>query len=196
MKYSDIFEQAFLMAMQSEVGAHFDPNDPETIQGLCETKSQKRKTGYVNDPLDAGGETKYGIAKNANPDLDIKSLNLEMAKKRYYDKYWVDGKCENFPSPINLLHFDCTVNSGGKTAGKNLQRALNFPEANVDGLIGPITIATVKSADIKQLTYRWLDERKKFYERIVAKKPDQQRFFNGWMNRVAHLKQVAESILN
>ena len=30
--------------------------------------------GYVNDPDDPGGETKYGIAKNSNPDVDIKDL--------------------------------------------------------------------------------------------------------------------------
>ena len=28
--------------------------------------------GYVNDPDDPGGETKYGIAKKSNPDVDIK----------------------------------------------------------------------------------------------------------------------------
>ena len=31
--------------------------------------------GYVNDPDDPGGETKYGIAKKSNPDVDIKTLN-------------------------------------------------------------------------------------------------------------------------
>ena len=28
--------------------------------------------GYVNDPKDPGGETKYGISKRAHPDVDIK----------------------------------------------------------------------------------------------------------------------------
>ena len=37
--------------------------------------------GYVNDPDDAGGETKYGIAKRWYPDVDIKNLTKEQAKK-------------------------------------------------------------------------------------------------------------------
>lgn len=195
MEYSETFERAFLMAMQSEVGAHFDPTDPETIQGLCETKAQKRKTGYVNDPDDRGGETKYGIAKNADGNIDIKSLTLAEAKEIYYKSYWANQHCVDLPEPINFLHFDCAVNSGGKTASKNLQRALNFKEEDVDGVIGDQTLAAANSADINQLTQRWLEERKKFYERIVAKNPTQQKFFKGWMNRVAHLQHVADTML-
>ena len=37
--------------------------------------------GYVNDPDDAGGETKYGIAKRWYPSVDIKNLTKEQAKK-------------------------------------------------------------------------------------------------------------------
>ena len=40
--------------------------------------------GYVNDPDDPGGETKYGIAKKSNPDVDIANLTIEEAKKIYY----------------------------------------------------------------------------------------------------------------
>ena len=35
--------------------------------------------GYVNDPKDPGGETKYGISKRAHPDVDIKNLSREKA---------------------------------------------------------------------------------------------------------------------
>ena len=36
--------------------------------------------GYVNDPDDPGGETKYGISKKAYPKIDIKNLTKEEAK--------------------------------------------------------------------------------------------------------------------
>ena len=39
--------------------------------------------GYVNDPRDSGGETKYGIAKKFYPNLDIKNLTVEQAKAIY-----------------------------------------------------------------------------------------------------------------
>ena len=37
--------------------------------------------GYVNDPDDAGGETKYGIAKRWYPSVDIKNLFLSLGSK-------------------------------------------------------------------------------------------------------------------
>ena len=39
----------------------------------------KHEGGYVNDPDDPGGETKYGISKKAYPDEDIKELTIERA---------------------------------------------------------------------------------------------------------------------
>ena len=38
--------------------------------------------GYVNDPDDAGGETKYGIAKRWYPNVDIKNLTKEVASPK------------------------------------------------------------------------------------------------------------------
>ena len=35
--------------------------------------------GYVNDPADAGGETRYGISKRAYPDENIKELTVDRA---------------------------------------------------------------------------------------------------------------------
>ena len=39
--------------------------------------------GYVNDPDDPGGETKYGISKRSYPALDIKNLTVEQATAIY-----------------------------------------------------------------------------------------------------------------
>ena len=39
--------------------------------------------GYVKDPKDLGGETKYGITKRFYPDVDIKNLTIEQAVEIY-----------------------------------------------------------------------------------------------------------------
>ena len=54
----------------------------------------KREGGYVNDPDDPGGETKYGISKRAHPDVDIASLTPESAAEIYKDYYWLPAKVE------------------------------------------------------------------------------------------------------
>ena len=44
-------------------------------------KVLEHEGGYVNDPKDLGGETKYGITKRFYPDIDIKNLTIEQAKE-------------------------------------------------------------------------------------------------------------------
>ena len=63
--------------------------------------------GYVNDPDDPGGETKYGIAKKSNPDVDIKNLTIEQAKEIYWDKYWVPNKVDKVPSQLKYITMIC-----------------------------------------------------------------------------------------
>ena len=44
-------------------------------------KVLEHEGGYVNDPDDLGGETKYGITKRFYPDVDIKNLTIDGAKE-------------------------------------------------------------------------------------------------------------------
>ena len=54
--------------------------------------------GYVNDPKDPGGETKYGISKRAHPDVDIKNLSREKACAIYKKHYWDPVLADNIES--------------------------------------------------------------------------------------------------
>ena len=90
--------------------------------------------GYVNDPDDPGGETKYGIAKKSNPDVDIANLTIEEAKKIYWDKYWVPNKVDKVPSQLKYIYYDMCVNMGRSNAVKVLQRAANHKGADISGV--------------------------------------------------------------
>ena len=69
--------------------------------------------GYVSDPHDPGGETKYGISKRSYPNLDIKNLTLEQAKDIYFRDYWVAAGCGTMADDaMAILVFDCAVNQG------------------------------------------------------------------------------------
>ena len=68
--------------------------------------------GYVNNPEDPGGETKYGISKRAYPDLDIRNLTLAAAKAIYLRDYWTAHHCDQMEWGKALLVFDCAVNGG------------------------------------------------------------------------------------
>ena len=101
--------------------------------------------GYVNDPKDLGGETKYGITKRFYPDVDIKNLTKEQARKIYYDDYWVANKVPQMPNNLKHIYFDMCINQGKGTAVKVLQRAVNSKggDIKVDGGLGPKTIESI-----------------------------------------------------
>lgn len=185
-KFSNEFLKAFNFTMIYEVGPHFDPTDKETIEGLCFTKEQKRKTGYVNDPSDSGGETKFGIAKVHNPNVDIKKMTLAEAMQIYYDHYWSMGHCDKLPFPLNCLMFDATVHHGSKNATKMIQRAFGSDD---DGSFGPNTLKSIlNSTNLNIDIQDFLNERAGFMQRNVKAVPKNSKYIDGWLKRVESLR--------
>ena len=144
--------------------------------------------GYVNDPNDAGGETKYGISKRAYPDLDIKNLTLEQAKEIYHRDYWERCKCDFIPDALSIALFDFAVNSGTKRAVRYLQRALDI---TIDGVIGNQTIGACNRVPTRYVLNKYLDLRIKYLMQLKG----WQHFGNGWGNRVKLLRNVCEKYL-
>lgn len=126
------------------------------------TFSRQWEGGYVNDPKDPGGETKYGISKRAYPDLDIKLLTLEEAKKIYQRDYW-DALPDISNDGLKIAAFDTAINVGlGRT---------KLWLAN----------AVVKSAS------DLISIREEYYKKLVVKKPTLIKYLKGWLNRTKAL---------
>ena len=127
--------------------------------------------GYVNDPKDLGGETKYGITKRFYPDIDIKNLTKEQAKQIYKKDYWDKNRVESLPQAMWHIFFDMCVNMGRGTAVKILQRAANSKGKNigVDGGLGPATIKALKGILDEQKDLKWRDH-KLFEEHKVKRR--------------------------
>lgn len=105
----------------------------------------KHEGGYVNDPRDPGGETKYGISKRAYPNENIAALTVERAKELYHRDYWQAIRGDDLPAPLAVVVFDMAVNAGTGAAIKLLQRTLGVPD---DGVLGPVTLAKAKGATV------------------------------------------------
>lgn len=136
----------------------------------------REEGGYVDDPSDSGGETKYGISKSAFPGENIKRLTLEDAKRIYKRFYWDAVKADLLPEHIRLSVFDFGVNAGTGTAVKLLQRVAGVEQ---DGRVGKQTIAAAGliTADDFYMA------RKAFYEALAKRRPKDKRFLNGWIAR-------------
>ena len=145
-------------------------------------KVLEHEGGYVDDPTDAGGETKYGISKRAYPDEDIKELTIERAKELYKRDYWDRYRTADLPDRLRHIYVDMCINMGGGRAIKILQEACNSKNANkidIDGGIGPATIKAASSVE----PFRLRAYRVMFYAELVMKKPEQERFCVGWFRR-------------
>ena len=178
--YTNAFEEAVNHAMLYEVGGWWRVNAPGARDGTI-----ARACGYVNDPKDRGGETKYGIAKKSHPGIDIKSLTWDSAKLIYYTQYWLPGKCDKMPGRLAALHFDGSIHHGGGTSAKFIQRALGVTP---DGSIGQLTLAAIATKDVIQLCNSVCDQREKYYRAIVANDPTQAKYLNGWLRRVKEMR--------
>lgn len=189
MGFSQSFVAAFKFTMQYEVGPNFNFEDPEVKLGLCESPSQKKKTGYVCIAEDTGGETKFGIAKNSNTDVDIKKLTLEQAMQIYYDRYWKAVQCDVLDTPLAICLFDAAVNHGPGLSAKMLQRAIGV---NADGFIGPQTLSKIKQFNSRELCDIILKSREDLFKSIASNRPSQQKFLKGWLSRVASIRSYIQ----
>jgi len=156
--------------------------------------------GYVNDPLDRGGETKYGITKRWYPDIDIKNLTLDEARQIYWGDYWTHRKLDmrqinEFDPKLAIELFDTAVNQGVPTAAKYLQKSLNllnrnqklFDDMKVDGWAGNTTfrcLNKLKPYDKPALLKCVNGLQFMRYYTIVDDDPIQEINFAGWMKRI------------
>jgi lysozyme family protein len=138
--------------------------------------------GYVFDPNDRGGETKYGISRRAYPSLDIVNLTLEGAKDIYSRDYWLRNRCADMPWRWALSVFDCSVNQGSAVA--YAQTALRLA---VDGIAGPATLAAMRAAPDEDFD----DYLALRAERYTAAR-DYSLHGRGWLKRLVRVARASE----
>ncbi len=156
----------------------------------------KNEGGPTNDPLDPGGATKFGITRGALSRYRGKScsvddvFNLERSDAAviYALSYWHVLSCHHMDSlPIATAIFDAGVLFGVDTADVAAQRALvdHGYELEVDGHIGPKTLAALNSIDPAKFLAAYRLRLQQRISEIVLRRPQSIRFEKGWENRVA-----------
>ena len=131
----------------------------QTVQSIAD-EIIAREGGYVNDPDDPGGATKYGVTihtmRRLGLDLtgdglvnarDVQRLGRDQARQIFVDHYFRKPRISDLPEVLQATVFDMQVNAGAH-AVRILLRLLgkmDFPVRG-DGQIGPRTIAAVERA--------------------------------------------------
>lgn len=148
--------------------------------------------GFTDDPYDPGGPTNKGItlevfagwkgvtidaASRARVVDELKRIPDDAVRAIYDARYWRPGRCAALPPALAIFHFDACVNHGVGGAARLLQEALG---ENVDGDIGPETLAVVKQRSNSITLEAYAEVRRARYRAL----PHFWRFGRGWLNRV------------
>lgn len=166
----------------------------------------EREGGYVNDPKDSGGETKYGItlatARAYGYTGPMRDLPHATAQTIYLRRYWVEPKFhlvdEVYPALAESL-LDFGVLAGQQTAAKQLQQALNvlnrngadYPDIVADGRIGSLTLAALRAFLKKRgregggVLFGMVVARQSVYlQELAERRPKDEAYEYGWqLNR-------------
>lgn len=145
------------------------------------SRLMKYEGGYVNDPDDPGGETKFGISKRAYPDEDIANLSEARAMQIYYEDYYRKVKADQMPERIAWHVFDFGVNAGVARSARMVQRLVG---ADPDGKIGPTTIALVNRYKGEfSLHILFMSARIRYYLDLTEKNIRNMKYLRGWLLR-------------
>lgn len=166
-----------------------------------------REGGYVNDPDDPGGATKYGVTihtmRRLGLDLDadgrvtgrdVQRLSREQARDIFIKHYFEAPGIARLPEVLQPTVFDMYVNAGAN-AVRILQRLLGkmgHPVA-VDGVIGPQTAGAAAAAADEapdHIADAYGIERRNYYYRLADSRPASRKFATtragtkgGWIRR-------------
>ena len=154
---------------------------------------------FENVPGDSGGATKfgevvndlkkYGLDENGDGVIDwkdVRDLTVVDAAKVLKKIYWDIFDADNIQNQsLAMFIVDGALNQGIPTIVRFCQQILLL---HVDGIIGKDTREAIHSSDPENLFNQLFSLRNKKYHGIVSANPSQQKFLNGWMNRLNAIK--------
>ncbi|MDT8855839.1 holin-associated N-acetylmuramidase [Paracoccaceae bacterium Fryx2] len=178
----------------------------KSVQTIAE-EIVAREGGYVNDPDDPGGATKYGVTlatmRRLGLDVtgdgavtveDVKRLTRAQAARIFVEHYFNAPRIAALPEVLQASLFDMYVNAGSN-AVKVLQRLLTdmgFP-CDPDGVIGPLTIRAAQAAAEAAPTHladAYAIARRNYYYAIADARPASRKYARrrdggkgGWITR-------------
>ena len=166
-----------------------------------------REGGFVDDPDDPGGPTKFGVTlatlRRLGLDLtgdrkidrrDVRAVNRSRARDIFVRDYYFRPRINELPECLRASMFDMYVNAGSQ-AVKILQRLLRRMghAVTVDGIIGPQTVRAAELAREEapeHLADAYGIARRNYYYALADRRPAMRKFARrrdggkgGWIKR-------------
>ena len=152
---------------------------------------------WSDNPADPGGATMKGITLSVyrewkrNPHISKEELRVipdEEVYNLYKELYWNKVQGDYLPAGVDYAVFDSAVNMGVGRAAKLIQEAVGV---TADGVLGPASVSAIQKTDPKELIEKFSALKELFYRSLKTFPV----FGTGWLNRVAEVKTISESML-
>lgn len=152
--------------------------------------------GNDDDKDDPGGRTSRGIIQREYdawrkskglPIKDVWTASEDEINTIYHDQYW-EPWCDNFPSGLDYLFFDMSVNMGYPEAVLLLQRGLNVV---ADGHIGIVTQQSLKKCNPSLIIDNITTAKSTFYHQLRT----WWKYGKGWTARYLRAAQRAKLMI-
>ncbi len=166
----------------------------ETNESLFQ---RARKTGWADDPDDLGGQTMVGVTMATYEEYcrrkgypkpttgRLMDLSYNDWKSILKMLYWDRGNADEIRSQ-SIAEIVCDFVWASGVHG------IKVPQDLVgvvpDGIVGPKTLAAVNSRNPRELFDQIKIARFDFIEDICRKRPANNKFKRGWMNRINDIK--------
>lgn len=167
-----------------------------------------REGGFVNDPDDPGGATKYGVTLGTMKRLridktgdgmvdvrDVLALTADDAVRIFAEEYFQRPGIDRLPEQLQASVFDMYVNAGAG-AIRILQRLLNTSGHGLqeDGALGPKTVAAAfavgEKSGMPMLVNAYGIARREYYYALADRRAASRKYAHtrdggkgGWIRR-------------
>lgn len=185
------------------------PSRTDLLAMSAIAKTLAYEGGFVNDPVDPGGATHYGISlrwlhtQNIDFDLDgdgdvdvidVRAMTVEQAVALYLRHWWEPFRCGELPDLVGAKYFDMIVNMGPHAGGCILQRAANVrlfrrrqDTLTIDGIVGSVTLEAVNTLCQGEAELTLLNDVRRgceqFYCDLIHKNSEFAKYKKGWLRR-------------
>ena len=129
-----------------------------------------------------GNLTVYGISQRNNPEMFTNGPPTEAQARVFYAAKYVVAPGFNNITDINLQAqlIDFGINSGPAIAIQKLQAIL---KVEVDGILGPLTLAAISAVDPKWLNNQLVGARCLMFANLALNSAANVQFIVGWITR-------------